>query len=414
MARAITADAAGAGMLPRSVHTPLLRVAQVGESRAAAQGGLAAAFTQLSNTLSRLGAGVSVVTLDEHRSGAREWPLDPAVETTVCGTAGPRRAGYARDMAGALSAFAPDVVHVHGLWRLHYRQAARYARDRGVPLVISVHGMLHERALKQRPWAKRLARHVFQDAVLRSAACLHATADDEAGEIERLGLSRPIAVVPWGVPLPDDETVRAARAAREHGERTLLFLGRIHASKGLESLLRAWARVSPAAPRWRLRLAGPDEGGYGSLLETLARELGVRERVVFSGPVEGAAREEAFASADVLVLPSPAENFGFVVPEALVRGIPVIATHGSPWPLLTSERCGWWVEADDRALEQSLADAVGSEIGSLRSMGLRGRAMARTRFAWDTAGHSMMSLYEWVLARRPAPPFVTSVPSFTK
>ena len=119
------------------------------------------------------------------RSSVRAWPLDPP-STTVRSRG--RVAGDGSGTAASLAADsrplpAPDVVHLHGLWRAHFAQAAGYARRAGVPVIVTVHGMLHPPALRQRALLKRLAALVFQDEVLRTARCLHATATREADEI---------------------------------------------------------------------------------------------------------------------------------------------------------------------------------------------------------------------------------------
>jgi glycosyltransferase involved in cell wall biosynthesis len=168
--------------------------------------------------------------------------------------------------------------------------------------------------------------------------------------------------------------------------------------------MRAWAGVANQRSHWRLTLAGYDDAHYRATLETLAQELNVRDRVIFSDPVEDAQREAFFAGVDVIVLPSTAENFGFVVPEALVRGVPVIATHGTPWSALAAERCGWWVPATDEALEAALIEAGDCTPETLDAMGKRGLHVARARFDWDRVTERMMTVYAWMqgTADRPA------------
>jgi len=379
-------------------------VLQIGNSLATHFGGTAAACAQLANHLAACGVDVSMLTL-AGANGARAWPLDPRVVASSCRPIGLRRIGYCPDAPAILGRLpTPDVAHIHGLWRLHLLQSARFACDRGIPVIVSAHGMLHAAALRQRAGLKRVARWLFQDAVLTGARCLHATAPEEAGEIRRLGFGGPVAVVPWGVDMPDAAPARSGGVSG--GCRRVLYLGRLHPSKGLEPLVRAWARLGERRRSWRLVLAGYDEGSYRARLETLAAALGLGDSVTFAGAVEGAGREQLFAGASVVVLPSPAENFGFVVPEALGRCVPVIATHGSPWSRVVAEGCGWWVPSGEASLAAALAEALGRAPEALREMGERGRRFAHAHFAWDRAAADMVELYEWMLGRRQAPAFV--------
>src|SRR5882757_2038994 len=97
---------------------------------------------------------------------------------------------------------------------------------------------------------------------------------------------------------------RPSPAGPPDHRHVVLFLGRFHPTKGLETLLRAWARVFRRFPSWRLVLAGYDEGDYKATLTTLAGELGVEQSLSFSGPVEGVERERLLSGASLLVLPS--------------------------------------------------------------------------------------------------------------
>jgi glycosyltransferase involved in cell wall biosynthesis len=386
-----------------------VRVWQVCSSLAVTFGGISAACAQLTNHLSRAGAGVVVISLVDNHGPA--WPLDPGVVAVRSSAAWPDRLGYSRGLAAHMRALAPpDVVHLHGLWRLHLVQAARSAGRADVPVIVTVHGMLHPPALRQRGAFKRAARWIFQDQVLRTARCLHATAKEEADEIRALGFSQPIAVIPWGVDMPAVERSHRSPAGSTDGRtddrHVLLFLGRLHPTKGLETLLRAWARVFRRFPAWRLVLAGYDEGHYKAVLTALAGELGLDDSLSFAGPVEGVAREQLLTGASLLVLPSPSENFGFVVPEALARGVPVIATEGAPWSSLNAEACGWWIPVGDAPLAAALADAFSRPPDELRAMGERGMRFACAHFTWETVTASMLDLYAWARGAAPEPSFI--------
>ncbi len=385
-----------------------MRVLQVGESLAVEYGGTAAACAELTNHLAHRGVDVSVITLGGPNGSGPAWALDPAVTAAVCVPTVPRRLGYCPGMPEILESLAPqDLVHVHGLWRLHYLQSAQFARARSIPVVVSVHGMLLGGALRQRAALKRVERWLFQDALLRRARCMHATSCAEAEAIRRLGFEGPIAVVPWGVHPPDASASPPRSLAPDTApHRVVLYLGRLHPTKGLEPLLRAWAQVRQRFSAWHLVVAGYDEGAYRSTLVALATALGITASVTFAGPAQGSAREQLFANASLVVAPSPAENFGFVVPEALVRGIPVIATQGAPWSNLTAEACGWWVVPGESSLAAALVEALSQSPKALREMGERGRRLVRDRYTWDRVVTSMVELYEWTLGRRGEPPFV--------
>jgi glycosyltransferase involved in cell wall biosynthesis len=385
-----------------------VRILQVSDSLEQAFGGTAAACAHLSNHLAAGGVDVAVMT-PQPVADAASWPLDSRVTARQCRPKGPFRLmwrlGPLTDAPAVIRSLLPiDVAHIHGLWRMPYLQTARAARECRTPVVVSVHGMLHPTALEQRSLAKRAFRWLVQDTMLfGNSHCLHATARDEADILRRAGYGGPIAIIPWGIDAPHRQDRRSPVA-----ERLLVYLGRLHPSKGLDALLTAWANVERQFPAWKLLLAGYDEGGYRGTLEARVRELRITARVSFSDPVAGDEREALFANASLVVLPSPAENFGLVVPEALVRGIPVIATTGAPWAALQDERCGWWTDADVDSLAAALKQALSIDDATRQEMGERGRQFALPRFSWERIASRMIELYEWLSGRRASPEFLVT------
>lgn len=294
------------------------------------------------------------------------------------------------------------IVHDNGIWLPSNHQAVRCATKYASPLVISPRGMLEPWALRQRKWKKRLAWWLYQCRDLRRAAVLHATADQEAVHIRRLGLGRPIAVIPNGVELPQWSGCNIAQTTPM---RTAVFLSRIHPKKGLLNLVQAWKRISPRD--WRVVIAGPDEGGHEAVVRAAVRSAGLDGIFEFAGPAYGNKKWELLRNADLFILPTFSENFGVVVAEALAVGVPVITTKGAPWELLEKRGCGWWVEIGVEPLARALDEATKAGDAGRRVMGERGRALVEERFTWPRVAEQMKRVYEWVLGAGPMPECVT-------
>ena len=305
-----------------------------------------------------------------------------------------------RGLTNALREAMPsaDIVHNHGLWLLPNIESGRIAARAKRPFLVSPRGMLAPAARTFSSIKKRVVWNLCQGAVMRGAACLHATSSEEHDDLRALGLTNPIAVIPNGIDIPD----LAGRRKVDSPERTLLSLGRIHPKKGLDSLVRAWARVEREHPSWRLRIVGPNEQGHAEQLRELANQLGV-DRVSIEAPVYGPDKFSAYRDADLFALSTLNENFGLTVAEALASGTPVISTKGAPWQGLETEHCGWWIDHGVEPLAGALNLAMTMPREELHAMGLRGSAWMLRDFSWNRIAFDMQSVYEWVLGRGERP-----------
>jgi glycosyltransferase involved in cell wall biosynthesis len=275
------------------------------------------------------------------------------------------------------------------------------AAEKACPLVISPHGTLTPWALGRSHHLKRLIAWNGQQRALNSAACFHVTAASELEDLRNLGYRQPVAVIPNGVDLPPSIPIREARDGLQ-----ILFLSRLHPKKGLDLLLKVWQDVEARHPRSELVVAGPDEAGYGTAMQKLAQDLGLRS-VRFVGPLIGSAKQRAFSDADLYVLPTHSENFGLTVAEALAAGTPAITTTGAPWSGLVTQRCGWWIERGERELALALEQAHLAGPAELTEMGQRGRAWVAADFAWSEIARKMRHLYQWLEGSAEMPDFVS-------
>jgi glycosyltransferase involved in cell wall biosynthesis len=99
--------------------------------------------------------------------------------------------------------------------------------------------------------------------------------------------------------------------------------------KGTPILLEAFSAVAARNPNIRLKLAGELMGGLSEeSIEDLVSSLGIRDRVEFCGVLRGEALDRAFAEADVFVFSTvaPFESFGLVLIEAMMWGLPIVAS----------------------------------------------------------------------------------------
>ena len=298
----------------------------------------------------------------------------------------------------ALGRCDADIFHTHGLWRMPNVYPGQAAARLGRPMVVSPHGMLAPEALAFSKAQKLLFWHAVQRRALSALTCWHATSEAEYEDIRRFGQRQPIAILPNGIDVAGAPSV-TARA------QEVLYLGRLHPIKGLDLLLKAWARVEVWHPEWRLRIVGPDEDGHTSDLTALAVRLRL-QRVVFDGPLFGAAKRAAYRRASLFVLPTRNENFGIVAAEALAEGTPVICTKGAPWEGLETHRCGWWVEPDAAILAETMASAMATPESALSEMGARGHAWMARDFAWDRIASRMTEVYRWCMGQRDRPEYV--------
>jgi glycosyltransferase involved in cell wall biosynthesis len=190
---------------------------------------------------------------------------------------------------------------------------------------------------------------------------------------------------------------------KQEGDQVVLSLGRVHPKKGLDRLVRAWARIEPEFPSWRLRIVGPSEVGHDKELEALARKLGA-QRIAIEGPIyEASAKLGAYRNADLFVLPTLNENFAMTVAEALAAAMPVISTRGAPWAGLERERCGWWIDYGVEPLVVALRHAMTIGSPERQAMGLRGRSWMVRDFGWDKIAGDMLDVYDWLRSGGPPP-----------
>lgn len=285
-----------------------------------------------------------------------------------------------------------DVVHLHSVYLWPTAAAARVARCRGVPYVISPRGMLVPELIAARnSILKRCWIRLIETKNLRFADRLHLTSPQEFRDLKRCGLAlAPVVEIPNGVDF-DTDFYRSPTAGH------VLYLGRISWKKNLLALVNAIC----ALPNASLTLAGPDEEDLVATLLKQSRALGAASRVRWVGQVERSERIKLFSSACLTVLPSFNENFGNVVIEAMAQGCPVLVTPEVGARCVVEDCGGGWVAGgtSEHQLREALSSAL-SDPQTGEERGLNAARYVRNELSWSTVASKMSSVYKSILLGR--------------
>ncbi len=103
-----------------------------------------------------------------------------------------------------------------------------------------------------------------------------------------------------------------------------IYVGRLHPTKGLEDLLKAWAIAKPQASDRRLTIVGGGSEDYERKLRFQAMQLGVLDSVAFAGPVSDEEKRRLLQSSAVFLFPSKEEGWGIAIAEAMAFGLPCV------------------------------------------------------------------------------------------
>lgn len=344
-----------------------------------------------------------------------------------------------------------NVIHVNGLWMMPNIYPLWAIKGTSCKLVVQPHGTLSKWAMKRSWWKKFIIWHLWQKKVLDKADLFVATCEKEYQEIRALGYQQPIAIVPIGMDVApmaqfkvqgskfkvpggitedaeyteklkvqssefevtregirlhsDTLATRHSPLATENNRlRRIVFFGRVHKVKAVDHLVKAWGMLHQVLPGWELIIAGPDCGAKAELEVIIADEK--IPRVSFVGELNGQAKYDFLTEADIYVLPSHTENFGVTVAEALACGVPVIASQGTPWQGLETERCGRWVPIGVEPLKETLRVLTSLTDDERAIMGERGRAWIQRDFSWEGVGAKMKVAYAWLLGQSEKPDWV--------
>jgi 1,2-diacylglycerol 3-alpha-glucosyltransferase len=312
-----------------------------------------------------------------------------------------------------LPALKPHIIHTHHPILLG-QTAANKAADLNIPLVFTFHTQYWEYT-HYIPFPQEVIQEFLKNAVhnwlkVFMRKCQHIVIPSESMKeilISDYGLEDRYTVIPTGTDLKpflqaDGKTLRQSKGWQD--DKVIVSIGRLGSEKNWETLLGAAAQVYAQHPDMRLVLIG--DGPQKQTLEALAAELGIGERVTFTGQLPFEEIPTYLKAADMFSFASVTETQGLVTIEAMAAGLPVVAVDGSgTHDIVDHGKNGFLVENDPNAL----ASAIGEMLSGPQQMKQFSAAALKKakRFDLNRLGKQMIKVYEQAIQDKKDNRYVT-------
>ncbi len=247
-----------------------------------------------------------------------------------------------------IQVFDPDFIYSIGIFSWHFTCVPMLFGKRR-HRILSVRGMLHSGALKQKALKKNIYLAGLKTLSFGRRAVFHATDDIEAQYIKEVfGKNVEVKVAAnlpnFFIPVPNPD--------KEAGTLSLVTICLISPMKNILLILKALL-LSRGKIEYHIYGAIKDEGYWENCLSVIS-EMKEDVRIVYHGAIKPSGVEKILELYDVYIQPSVSENFGHSMAEALSAGLPVITSNKTPWQSLAENKAG----INIKPTEEDLAAAI--------------------------------------------------------
>lgn len=293
-----------------------------------------------------------------------------------------------------------DVIHIHDFRTIQSVLVYWYSRKFCVPYVLQPHGKPPLDDDPRAPNLKYLFDLLIGKKILHHANKLLVFNHTEAKLYESTVGRDKIEIIPNGINLSDyshlpEEGKFRNRYGIHDDEYAVLYLGRLHKSKGLDLLIESFSKLSKKIEKIRLIIAGPDDG-YLQTLNVLAASLNVTDKIIFTGYLSHEDKLSAYIDSDVFVTPT---FYGFPLTflEAMACGVPIITTDKGDFIEGIDNEVGFVVKYNEEDLENAMFRIL-TDV-ELREK-LKGNAQKKIKeYDWDRIVDRIEKVYKEVMEK---------------
>lgn len=287
-----------------------------------------------------------------------------------------------------------DVIHLNGARSFQNNIVSQYAKKYNIPYVLQAHGSILRIVEKQK--LKKLYDLIWGYKIYKESSKAIALTNSEAEAYQIMGINRDkIEVIPNGIDsskfkdLPKRGEFRR-KYSIQNNEKIVLYLGRLHKSKGIELLIEAFSELTTKLNNVKLFLVGPDDG-YELKLKKLIKDLKIEDKIIFAGLVSENEKIMALIDADVFVTP---RFYGFPITfaESCACGLPIITTKEGDSIDWIDDQAGLITGYSKYELCDAIIRVLKDEKLRIR-FGEKGKILVKEEFSWNKITEKVEDLY---------------------
>jgi glycosyltransferase involved in cell wall biosynthesis len=373
-------------------------------------GGLYNSVRSLGQSLLKISGMKPVALAHNDAYSEKDLPAYAPLPIETYSIAGPANFGYSKDLLDKLAKIQPDIIHPQCVWMYSSYATLNYHKKNHTPYVISPRGMLDKWILNNKGWKKKIAGFLFEKTHLKNASCIHALALSEYKSIRNYGCKNPIAVIPNGINLPQenvDVDLKMPEWKISDNRKVILFLSRLHPKKGIENLMHAFSELKEERKHWKIVIAGESASKkYMDDLIKLQQDLHITDDLIFVGPQFHLDKDNCFRNADAFILPSFSEGLPMAVLEAWSYKLPVLMTEACNIPEGFEQRAAIEIKPEVGSIKLQLGEFFRLSEKERSQMGENGYQLVLNKFTWTAIANQMHEVYKWILNGGEKPSFV--------
>jgi glycosyltransferase involved in cell wall biosynthesis len=301
-----------------------------------------------------------------------------------------------------------DLILIHSLYSFPAFAGGTLARLYHKPYLIIPHGALEPVLRAKNRIIKDIYHFIYANKMLSKADSIIFNHEYDRKESNIDNLKARSVIIPLGF---NNIAFIGQKKKGEFRRKFLsgyqgplvLFLGRLNLKKGVDLLIDAFAKVMIKNQDCLLVLVGnADPSSYQEQVKTWIHNNKLEDNVILTGPLYGEDKINAYSDADIFVMPSLSENFGYTLFEAMASRIPVIVSDTVSYSQeVSNSKAGIVIRRNSEDFALAILQLLSNKDMRI-SMGENGRRLTQN-YSWDAFGKKFDRLARAILSHNPLP-----------
>tara|TARA_B100000035_G_C21005926_1_gene557266 strand:- start:35 stop:1051 length:1017 start_codon:yes stop_codon:yes gene_type:complete len=289
----------------------------------------------------------------------------------------------------------PDILHIHGCWKIRLFIFFLLAKVKGVKVIISPHGMIDQNSLNQKKLKKKLALFLYQKLIFKNSDLIIVNSRFEKKNfLKQITGIRKIKIISHGVEIDRNYF------PKKNTEKNLkfVFFSKIHKSKNLLTLIKLWEN-SFFLKKFYLYILGEidDEIYFSKINELIIRNKNIKYLGSLNKQIQ-----KKLSKYDVFIHPSKSENFGLVIYEALSSGLFLILNKNLKKNDLKKNSFAMNINFNLRSLNNSIKK-ISQNKKRIKSLTYKKKSLeyVKNNFNWEIISNYYLKEYSNITKNNP-------------